>query len=69
MAKIIKLKDEVYVASDNVSEITVSAYRTHVNVLMKNGNKYSIDAPYGKSVWEFSDELMATVNAANGSEK
>lgn len=66
MAQIIRLNDETYVASDEISEIKVNSHRTHLDVTMKNGNRHSIEGEYGGNIWRQADELMAKVNEANG---
>lgn len=60
----IKLSDGCYVAADEIAEIKLSEYGSHITVRMKNGIGHSHEPGYRQSPYEALDELVAKVNAA-----
>lgn len=60
----IKLSDELYVASDQIASIEINSYRTGIIVTMKDGQRYSYEIGYNKSVFKTLDELATKINGA-----
>lgn len=60
----IKLKDDLYVAADQVSEISVVEGRDWLNVRMKDGRVHGVPCDYGKSSWDTCRRLVKLVEAA-----
>lgn len=58
----IKLKDELYVAADQVSEVSVGTYRDGLNVRMKDGRVHSVPCDYGQSAWSTCDRLVKLID-------
>lgn len=62
MAKMIKLSDGKYVATDQIAELEVSCYGTHIDVRLKDGSMRSYSPGYGESVYRALDRLVKEVN-------
>lgn len=60
----IKLSDNCYVAAEEIAEIKVSEYGSHITVRMKNGIGHCHKPEYGQGIYAALDALIAKVNAA-----
>lgn len=60
---LIKLSNEIYVAADDIAEITIDDSRSII-VRTKQGINHRIDAEYGRGIYDTFDKLVAKINAA-----
>ena len=60
----IKLKEGLYVAADQVAEIEIRENRDGLRVRMKDGSTHWVPNDYGKSPWTTQERLVAAVEAA-----
>lgn len=59
----IRLSSLVCVASDQITEITVSVFDKHAVVSTKDGKAHTFRAEYGQTIQEAVDKLMEKINA------
>ena len=62
---LIKLSDGCYVAHDQIAEVKVSDYGTHITVRTKDGIGHYHEPAYKQSIYAALDELVAKINSAN----
>ena len=60
---LIRIKDEVFVAHDEIACVEVPRNQDYVMVRMKDGREYGVGADYGKGVYETQRRLVAEINA------
>lgn len=60
----IKLTDNLYVAADQVAEISIVENHDWLHVRMKDGRVHGVGCDYGKSAWATLDRLVRLVEAA-----
>jgi hypothetical protein len=64
MAKLIKLKEGLFVAADEVRSIQTIEHRDGLRVYMKDGSDHWVPNDYGKSEWSTQERLVNLVNEA-----
>lgn len=58
----IKLKDALYVAADQVAEVSVPEGRDGLHVRMKDGRVHWVGCDYGKSAWDTAGRLIKAID-------
>jgi hypothetical protein len=61
---LIKLSYSLYVAADDVAEVSVNDHSNLVTVRMKNGIGHPVDPDFGKGAYATLDRLVREINAA-----
>lgn len=61
---LIKLSDGCYVAHDQIAEIKINSYNTHIIVRTKDGVGHNHDPEWGQGIFAALDALVAKVNSA-----
>lgn len=59
----IKLKDDLYVAADQVSEVSMCENREGLHVRMKDGRVHWVPHDYGQSCWSTCDRLVKLIDS------
>lgn len=60
----IKLTDSLYVAADEVAEVSVVDGRDGLHVRMKDGRTHWVGCDYGKSAWDTLRRLTGEIRSA-----
>lgn len=60
----IKLSDGCYVAADQIAEVKVNEYSSHITVRTKDGIGHCHEPGYGEGVYAALNRLIAEINAA-----
>jgi hypothetical protein len=59
----IKINERTYLAAHAIKAIVKSEYHEYINVQTFDGECYTAQADYGKSIYDKLDELVAAVQA------
>lgn len=63
--KMIKLSDELYIASNQITSIKLSHSREYIDLKMSDGSTHSCKADYGSGIY---NKLKGIVNEINEAE-